>query len=246
MRRAAVLAAAALALLGGCSQKARDADRPASARAFPRADRPVAMSGSIEFGPENERERLREAQTVLGLAHVVKGMTIADIGSGKGYYLAHMARWVGPHGRVVAQDIDANALQLLGHRVERERLDNVSITRGTEDDPKLPAASFDRIFLIHMYHEVTEPYAFLWHLQSALRPDGQVIVVEADHPVARHGMPPRQLFCEFAAVGFRLGAFVRKPELQGYYARFEAGPHRPAPAQIKPCRIVDEETAAKS
>ena len=30
------------------------------------------------------------------------------------------------------------------------------------------AASFDRIFLVHMYHEVAEPYAFLWRLRPAL------------------------------------------------------------------------------
>ena len=36
--------------------------------------------------------------------------------------------------------------------------------------PKLPARSFDRIFLIHMYHEVTEPYEFLWHLRDGLKP----------------------------------------------------------------------------
>ena len=41
------------------------------------------------------------------------------------------------------------------------------------DDPKLPAHSFDRIFLVHMYHEVESPYAFLWHLRDGLKPDGE-------------------------------------------------------------------------
>ena len=61
---------------------------------------------------------------------------------------------------------------------ERERLDNVSIRHGTPDDPKLPPSSFDRIFLVHMYHEVSEPYAFLWRLRPALHDGGQVIVVD--------------------------------------------------------------------
>ena len=72
--------------------------------------------------------------------------------------------------------------------------------------PCCPAASFDRIFLVHMYHEVTEPYAFLWHLRAGLKPDGEVIVVDADRPVQRHGMPPAQLGCELAALGLRTGA----------------------------------------
>ena len=100
----------------------------------------------------------------------------------------------------------------------------------------LPEASFDRIFLVHMYHEVSEPYAFLWRLRPALRPGGKVIVVDVDRSTADHGIRPELLFCEFGAVGFRLAQFVRKPELQGYYAQFEADGTRPAPASIRPCQ----------
>ena len=104
--------------------------------------------------------------------------------------------------------------------------------------PRLPAASFDRIFLVHMYHEVTEPYAFLWRMRSALRPQGQVIVVDVDRQTDQHGIPPRLLFCEFGAVGFRLAQFVRKPELRGYYAQFEAADTRPEPSEIEPCGMA--------
>jgi ubiquinone/menaquinone biosynthesis C-methylase UbiE len=146
---------------------------------------------------------------------------------------------------VLAQDIDAAALHRLGERIERERLDNVSIKLGAADDPRLPAASFDRVFLVHMYHEVAEPYAFLWRLRPALRPQGRVIVVDVDRPTDQHGTPPALLFCEFNAVGFRLTQFVRKPELQGYYAQFEAAGDRPAPEAIRPCRQADKPTAAQ-
>ena len=45
----------------------------------------------------------------------------------------------------------------LSDRVQRERLDNVAVKLGTADNPMLPAGSFDRIFLVHMYHEVASP-----------------------------------------------------------------------------------------
>ena len=136
------------------------------------------------------------------------------------------------------QPVRDGEIERLGQRVERERLDNVSIKLGAPDDPRLPDASFDRIFLVHMYHEVGEPYAFLWRLRPALRRGGRVIVVDIDRPTDQHGIPPPLLFCEFAALGFRLTEFVRKPELQGYYAQFEAADQRPAPAAIKPCRLA--------
>ena len=160
----------------------------------------------------------------------------------EGYYTVRLAERVGPKGRVLAQDIDSAALKRLGDRVQHDRLDNVSIKLGAQDDPRLPKNSFDRILLVHMYHEVSEPYAFLWRLRPALRPGGRVIVVDADRPPDQHGLPPQILFCEFRSVGFRLTEFVRKPELGGYYAAFEAEGKRPEPAGIVPCK--EEQTPA--
>ena len=89
--------------------------------------------------------------------------------------------------------------------------------------------------MVHMYHEVGEPYAFLWRLRPALREGGQVIVVDVDRPADQHGIAPAVLFCEFEKVGFRLVEFVRKPELAGYYAQFVAAGPRPEPGEIVPC-----------
>lgn len=233
----------ALALgLASCRQEPpADLDRPETSRAFPRAYRPVSELGGNSVSSEQARDDRNEANTVMELAHIRPGMTVADIGAGEGYYTVRLAERVGEEGRVLAQDIDQDALRRLGSRVEDERLDNVSIKLGAEDDPRLPANSFDRIFLVHMYHEVTEPYAFLWRLRPALREGGQVIVVDVDRPADQHGLRPQLLFCEFQAVGFRLVEFVRRPELAGYYAQFEAVGPRPQPGEIEPCRDeVDE------
>ena len=70
-----------------------------------------------------------------------------------------------------------------------------------------------------MYHEVTEPYEFLWNLREGLKPGGLVIVVDSDRPVKRHGMPPRQLMCEFAALGL---APTKTSHLGGSDAYFAA------------------------
>ena len=232
----AIALAAALAALAACQPAA--SDRPESAREFPEADRPVSELGANEFSTETARDNRGEAETVMDLAGIEPGMTVADIGAGEGYYTVRLAERVGADGRVLAQDIDRDALDRLGARVERERLDNVSIKLGQGDDPRLPENSFDRIFLVHMYHEVREPYAFLWRLWPALRKGGQVIVVDVDRPTDQHGIAPLLLACEFKAAGFRLVAFRDAPELAGYYAQFEAAANRPEPGAIKPCRGI--------
>jgi len=239
-------AALALGLLAsGCEKKVDDGRVP-TARAFPRADRPVSNLGANGFSSETERDSVNEARTVMDLAGIAPGMTVADIGAGEGYYTVRLAQRVGRQGRVLAQDIDPDALRSLGLRIERERLDNVSIKLGAVDDPRLPADSFDRVLLVHMYHEVAEPYAFLWRLRPALRSGGSVIVVDVDRGTDNHGIPPALLFCEFEAVGFRLAEFVRKPQMQGYYARFEAKGPAPAPDAIRPCRLAGSAPAAGS
>lgn len=235
---------AALVMVTGCKATRTNDTRAEAARDFPQAFRPVSAAGS-EFAAEDQRDDLGEAKAVMDLAGIKPGMSVADIGAGEGYYTVRLSERVGSKGRVLAEDIDPNAMERLGRRVEHERLDNISIRTGTPEDAKLPAGSFDRIVMVHMYHEVSEPYAFLWYLRSALKTGGQVVVVDVDRPTEQHGIPPRLLFCEFGALGFRLVQFVSKPELNGYFAAFEVAGSRPAPKDIKPCNTASGKTESQ-
>jgi predicted methyltransferase len=227
-------ALAALLLFGLAACRAE----PASS-AFPKAGRDVAPIVGQSFSTEDARDRLGEAEEVMRLAEVAAGMSVADIGAGEGYYTVRLAPIVGRRGRVLAEDIVPETRDRLAVRVQREKLDNVAVKLGTPADPMLPAGSFDRIFLVHMYHEVTEPYQFLWNLRGGLKPDGLVVVVDSDRPVKRHGMPPRQLICELAALGL---APVKTSRLTGgdaYFAAFRIAGPRPEPGAIRPCAPAD-------
>jgi ubiquinone/menaquinone biosynthesis C-methylase UbiE len=162
-------------------------------------------------------------------------MWVADVGAGQGYYTVRLARVVGPRGRVLAEDIAPDVTQQLTDRVQRDRLDNVAVKLGSADDPMMPSRSFDRVFLVHMYHEVESPYAFLWHMREAVKPGGLVIVVDANRPVRQHGMPPVQLRCEFAAVGMDPVKFTMLTGGEAYFMAFRLSRARPAPGEIKPC-----------
>jgi ubiquinone/menaquinone biosynthesis C-methylase UbiE len=233
--RALLIGMAALALCG-CDEVLPSAtEQLEGALEFPAPDRPVAKVVSTEFSNEDARDERGEAQTVMDLAAIRPGMTVADIGAGEGYYTVRLAERVGADGRVLAQDISREALERLGRRVEKERLENISIKLGEAADPQLPTDSFDRIFMVHMYHEVTDPYAFLWRMWPALNAGGQIIVVESETPVGRHGLPHTLLFCEFEAIGYVLVEYVERPDIKGYYARFERGPKRSEPEAIRAC-----------
>ncbi|ROT95291.1 class I SAM-dependent methyltransferase [Altererythrobacter sp. FM1] len=236
-RRIAACLLAVVSLVTGCERADTDADRAVTARDFPRANRPVSGMAGSPFTTENQRDSVGEAQRVMDLAEIRPGMTVADIGAGEGYYTVRLAEKVGAKGRVLAEDIDKAALERLGQRIERDRLDNVSVKLGTPDDPRLPDRSFDRIFMVHMFHEVEEPYAFLWRLWPALKPEGLVVVVDIDRPSGQHGIDPLLLSCEFERVGFKLDSFKDAPELAGYYAQFKRTANRPQPHEIKACNM---------
>ncbi|HJQ16438.1 MAG TPA: methyltransferase domain-containing protein [Allosphingosinicella sp.] len=223
-------AAAALMLLlaAGCREAAVKSP-------FPDPARPVSPIVSSRYLNEDARDRLGEADTVMRLAGIRAGMWVGDVGAGEGYYTVRLAPLVGAKGRVLAQDIVPATRDSLANRVTRERLDNVAVKLGEPNDPKLPPASFDRVFLIHMYHEVRRPSEFLWHLRDSLKPEGSVVVVDADRPTDRHGTPPKLLICEFAAVGYELARFEPLPDSESYFAQFRAKGPKPRPEEIKIC-----------
>jgi ubiquinone/menaquinone biosynthesis C-methylase UbiE len=221
-------AAAAFVFLSACRAQPSEPH-------FPAAHRDVAPIVGDTFSTEDARDRAGEAEQVMELARVSPGMSVADVGAGEGYYTVRLAPVVGPKGRVLAEDIFPEVRDQLSERVQRERLDNVAVKLGTAENPMLPAGSFDRVFLVHMYHEVQSPYAFLWHAREGVKPDGLVVVVEANRPVRQHGMPPNELKCEFAALGMQPVKAAMLASREDYLIAFRVAGPRPAPDKIRAC-----------
>jgi ubiquinone/menaquinone biosynthesis C-methylase UbiE len=234
-RRLAPLAVALL--LAACNGQAQPrADKDVAASEFPAADRPVSPITSSRWSTEEARDRVREADRVMDLAAIGAGMTVADIGAGEGYYTIRLAERVGAKGRVLAQDVVPEVREQLAARVYREQLDNVSVTLGGPADPRLPENSFDRILMVHMYHEIEAPYEFLWRLRPSLRKGGQVVIVDADRPTAAHGTPQALLDCEMGSLGYRKRETHKLPQSGVYVAIYEIGAVRPQPRDIRTCR----------
>jgi SAM-dependent methyltransferase len=243
--RAALVVPILLVLACGRTQERAapraDAARPLGpagmpADSFPAPSRPVASIVTDTWSSESARDTAREARRVMNLLQVRPGMTVADVGAGSGYYTVRLSPRVGPRGRVIAQDIMPRYLERLGARVRRDSLRNVTLALGQPHDPRLAPASADLVLLVHMYHEVEQPYAFLFNLRPALRPGGRVAVVDLDRPTNRHGTPLPLLRCELAAAGYEPAGFHDLGGGSGYLAVFRptAGP-APRPGAIRPC-----------
>jgi predicted methyltransferase len=224
-----------LLLLAACSPGAAGQSAPA-ASAFPAPDRPVAEIVSPQWLNEADRDKARESEQIVRLMEIKPDMVVADIGAGTGYHTVRLSPVVGPHGRVYAQDVTPEYLADLERRLERADLDNITAVLGTPDDPKLPARSLDAAILVHMYHEIEQPYAFMHRLAAAMKPGARVGVTDLDRSTWLHGTPRDLLRCELAAVGYRQVGWHQLSGGVGYLAIFEAPAEPPAPAAIRPCK----------
>ncbi len=138
------------------------------------------------------------------------GDAICDLGCGNGYHTLPLARDVGSAGRVFAVDLQPEMLMLLRERAEDKGLENLEYVEATVDDPRLPEGSCDVVLMVDVYHELSHPVRVLGHIRKALRPGGEVVLVEfrsEDRSVPiklRHKMSKAQVLREMAAGGFEL------------------------------------------
>jgi SAM-dependent methyltransferase len=211
----------------------------APASVFPKPDRPIAEIISPIWATERERDAVDELGQIIRALGLKPGLSVADLGAGSGYHTVRLARALGPDGRVFAQDVMPKYLADLQKRVRKEGLQTVTLVRGEPHDPRLPAGSVDAAILVHMYHEIAQPFAFLYNLVPALKPGARVGIVDLDRPIREHGTRPDLLRCELAAVGYEQVSLTELTGEVGYLAVFKppADAARTPPGQIKACPV---------
>jgi 2-polyprenyl-3-methyl-5-hydroxy-6-metoxy-1,4-benzoquinol methylase len=157
------------AACGGQTAETTQADRIPRQRSV---DRYVAM---LESEGRAEWQKPDELVAALSLS---PGQAVADVGSGSGYFLPQLSAAVAPDGRIVAQDIDEDLVEVLRARIEREGMQGVEARLGRHDDPGLEEGMYDLILMVDVYHHVADPAGFLAHIVSALAPGGRFVVVD--------------------------------------------------------------------
>jgi len=157
-------------------------------------------------GSEKSRDRRLQPERVLDAVGLRAGMTVAEVGAGRGYFTVKLARRVGPSGVVYANDIDDGALETLDERCDEEDLENVTVVHGDVDDPRLPDDTLDMVFLVYALHDFTYPVEVLENLRSSLRPGATVVLLDQNPAITNddHFLPAERVVEIFADAGYHL------------------------------------------
>jgi len=193
-----------LALLISCSASSQER--------HPESDRPLAPMMGVMGAPWLDRpERMSEERPDLAvkLLALKPGMAVADIGAGTGYYTELLSKEVGANGKVYATEVQIGMLRYLEIRKKQKQLDNVEVVRGGMETTGLPSSSVDLAVMVDVYHEFQKPMEMMADLMRALKPGGQVALIEYRKEDPRvpiledHKMTEKQIRKELAAAGFR-------------------------------------------
>jgi len=202
----AVVTATTVVLAMPAGQTERPGVHPISGRVYAQ----VMGYQAADWLDRGERVREEDPDAALNAIRITPGATVADVGAGSGYMTVRLARRVGPAGRVYANDVQPQMLELLRQRLARERVDNVELVQGTIDDPRLPPGAIDLILMVDVYHEFSQPQVMLRRMREALRPGGRLVLIEyrkedPSVPIRpEHKMSIAEAKIEVEAEGYRL------------------------------------------
>ena len=125
-----------------------------------------------------ERDTWQKANELIALLGVREGSRVADVGSHEGYMTFKLARKVGAGGVVYAVDLDQSKLDKLKKYADENRIEQIELVKGQEDDPALPANTLDAVLILDTYHEMDDHEQILQHIKTALIPGGRLLICE--------------------------------------------------------------------
>ena len=178
-----------------------------------RARRVLVVAGLIATLAGCGATRAAESDRIAELLGVTPGMTVADVGAGRGSYAFRLAEQVGESGHVFATEVDEDDVASIERRISSDELTNLTAVLGTDVATGLDDGCCDAILLRLVYHHFTQPEPMRRSLMAALKPGGLIAVIDIEPQSTwselagvpdrgGHGIPPDDLVAEMIGGGF--------------------------------------------
>ena len=158
----------------------------------------------------SERDAWQKPDELIRALGIQRGMMIADIGAGTGYFARRFAVAVGREGTVFASDLEPKMVVELRDRADKDGLPQLVPILSSADNPRLPDGSSDIIFICDTWHHISDRVEYARRLKNDLAPGGRVVIVDFHKRELPIGPPPQMKLAEeevereFNEAGFRL------------------------------------------
>lgn len=179
---------------------------------------------------ESERREIWiNRERLAAVTDPAPGSVVADIGAGSGFMVELFSALVGPQGKVYAVDVNPVMMQRVADRAREAGLTNLETVVCTQRSVNLLAASVDLMFICDTYHHFEYPQATMRSIHEALRPGGQILLVDFERIpgvsrpfILEHCRAGREVFTrEIIEHGFELIEVHEVPALkENYVLRF--------------------------
>ena len=160
-----------------------------------------------------ERDQDQKPGLVIQALGLKPGMSVADLGSGSGYFTRLFVEAVAETGKVYAIDVEPEALKYVEESLAHvNRPFQVEFILARPDNPGLPIESVDMIFVCNTFHHLESRTTYFRDVRSALKPGGRIAIVDYYHDERsgelsfskKHLVARETVVKELAAAGYRL------------------------------------------
>jgi ubiquinone/menaquinone biosynthesis C-methylase UbiE len=132
------------------------------------------------------RKLIQNPTTIANRMQLQAGMTVVEIGPGKGNYTKAIAKQILPNGKVIAIDIQESIIKVLKKTLEKEKILNIEPRIDNAHNLSIPSESVDRIIAITCLPEIPNPIQVLIECKRILKTNGLVclceLVFDPDYP----------------------------------------------------------------
>jgi ubiquinone/menaquinone biosynthesis C-methylase UbiE len=163
----------------------------------------------INWLERSEREKEENVSRLIKNMGININDIIADVGAGSGYHAFKMAP-LAEKGLIYAVDIQPEMLNVIEKKKRSTKILNIETILGSEKSINLPKNSVDKILMIDVYHEFSYPIEMIESIKNALKPEGQLFLIEyrgedSAVPIKKiHKMTEKQSVLEMEAAGLKL------------------------------------------
>jgi arsenite methyltransferase len=158
--------------------------------------RPANIKHYLEQLDSEERDQHQKPRQVIEALNLKPGLTVADLGSGSGYFTRRFIEAVTETGKVYAVDVEPEMLKYAEESVvHMHRSYTAEFILARPDSPKLPYESIDLLFVCNTYHHLDERTKYFSDAKSSLKPGGRVAIIDFYHDErsGELGFPKRHL-----------------------------------------------------